>query len=353
MITLLVTGAGAPGIAGTIYSLRNNPRGRPFRIVSVDIKDGAVGRFLSDAFYQVPPPEDAVYIPVLKEIALREKVIVIIPQTTREIIALSEKKDFFGGHGIRVLVSSPEKIALANNKCAILGAAQACGVPHPRHYKIRTEAEFLPALHRLGYPEKKAVIKPPVSNGMRGFRIIADSAPDLNKFLSEKPDASQMDPEGLLKTLRAGNWPELLMTEYLPGPEYSVDVFRSGDRILAVPRLRAGIRDGITFHARVEMRADLLKYSTDLAREIGLEYCFGFQFKLSEDGTPKLLECNPRVQGTMVVSTFAGCNMIYHSVMEALGEKTDLEGVNIIDGLEFKRFWGGLAVQDETFIGSI
>ena len=40
-----------------------------------------------------------------------------------------------------------------------------------------------------------------------------------------------------------------------------------------------------------------------------LRYAFGFQFI-----GDKLLECNPRVQGTMIASTYAGCNIIYSAV---------------------------------------
>ena len=58
-IPILVTGAGAPGLPGTLYALRKNPDGRAVRVVGVDIDARAVGRFLVDEFFQVPAPEDA------------------------------------------------------------------------------------------------------------------------------------------------------------------------------------------------------------------------------------------------------------------------------------------------------
>lgn len=36
-VVVLVTGAGAPGIAGTVYALRENPERKRFRIISTDI----------------------------------------------------------------------------------------------------------------------------------------------------------------------------------------------------------------------------------------------------------------------------------------------------------------------------
>jgi len=66
------------------------------------------------------------------------------------------------------------------------------------------------------------------------------------------------------------------------------------------------IRTGITFNGTLEERKDIIEWSTKLAEEIGLEYCFGFQYKLDEKGVPKMLESNPRVQGTMVAATIGG-----------------------------------------------
>lgn len=49
---VLITGAGAPGIAGTVFALRENPDGKAFRIISTDINENAVGKYLTDNFYQ-------------------------------------------------------------------------------------------------------------------------------------------------------------------------------------------------------------------------------------------------------------------------------------------------------------
>ena len=158
----------------------------------------------------------------------------------------------------------------------------------------------------------------------------------------------------LLDILRTGPWPDLLVTEYLPGQEFTTDVFRGDAGIVVIPRLRENIRTGITFEAKVDLRNDFIQYSSCMAEALDLRYCFGFQFKLSDDNIPKLLESNPRVQGTMVASVFAGFNLIYFSVMEALGEKVNVDNLKLKDGLRFKRYWGGVAVDDKgVYVGKI
>ena len=57
-INVLITGAGSPGIAGTIYSLRNNPDNQEFHIVTTDIKPDVVGKYMSDSFFLIPRPQN-------------------------------------------------------------------------------------------------------------------------------------------------------------------------------------------------------------------------------------------------------------------------------------------------------
>ncbi|MDA8087538.1 MAG: ATP-grasp domain-containing protein [Nitrospiraceae bacterium] len=353
MITAMVTGGGAPGTAGTIFALRNNPDNAGLRIVTTDIRDHVVGKYLSDAFYTVPQPEDDDYVGRLSDIVRRENIKVIIPQTTREVETISEYEGHFRGLGARVIASEYKSVKEANDKSALLARAEKTGIPFPLYVLTRSEDEFVTAVKGLGYPAKKVVIKPPVSNGMRGLRILSGEPWNVRRFLGEKPDGTEIDLDNILKILRNGIWPPLLVSKYMEGAEYTVDVFRNGSGVVAIPRLRKSIRSGITFESHADYREDMMEYSRKLADACDLKYCFGFQFKLSREGIPKLLECNPRVQGTMVFSAFAGFNMIYYSVQEALGRAVDTGNVTLSRNIHFKRYWGGIASGDGVFIGRV
>jgi len=353
IVTVIITGGGAPGIAGTIFALRSNPEGTSFKIITTDINDDVVGKYLADRFYKVPPPENEEYISVLREVVRKEEVKVIIPQTTREITALSENIDKFLDLGVAITVSSANSIRTANDKFLLLEKAKEIGVPHPIYYLTNSKGSLVKAANLLGYPEKKIVVKPRMSNGMRGLRILIEESWTVERFLVEKPDGLETNLQALLDILQNGNWPELLVTEYLPGSEYTADVFRGRYGTVAIPRLREKIRSGITFDAKVDLRVDVIEYSMKLAEALNLIYCFGFQFKLSKEGVPQLLECNPRVQGTMVTSVFTGFNIIYYSVMEALGKPAEVSNLNLKDGLKFKRYWGGISMYKDGFIGKI
>jgi carbamoyl-phosphate synthase large subunit len=136
----------------------------------------------------------------------------------------------------------------------------------------------------------------------------------------------------------------MLIMEYLPGDEYSVDAFRGSQAEIAIPRLRRVIRSGISFENVIEFRRDLQEATLGTARKLGLQSCFGLQFKLDAEGRPKVLECNPRVQGTMVASCFAGANIIWMAVREAMGYPV-LQGSWSLTPAEFVRYWGGVGIS--------
>ena len=343
MLTLLVTGAGAPGIWGTLYALRHNPDGRPVRIVGVDTQDNNAGALLVDSFHRVPEPEAPEYTEALIEIASREKVFAVLPQTTREIARLSTSLAAMENAGIRVMVSAEGPITAANDKSAVMDVFQRLALPTARYRRSHSEDELVAAVRELGYPDRPVVVKPSVSNGMRGVRILVTEAWNVHRFLTEKPQGLEISLEELIAILRRGTWPELLVMEHLPGDEYTVDAFIGSRFSLAVPRQRQSIRSGITFHSRTDLREDLIAYTLAAGRELGLRYVFGFQFKLDSDGIPKVLECNPRIQGTMVASVFSGANVIWFGVRELLGDPV-CALARPLQASEFLRYWGGIAM---------
>ena len=265
-IKVLVTGAGAPGFMGTFKSLVHNYDSRKIDIVGCDAKDNVMGKYILPKFYQVPNGNEEGYIEAIRKIYDKEKIDVILPQCTNEIYPLSQSD-------MRVAIS---KVAgIANDKAVVYGMAEARKIPVPKWIKI----------------EGNVVIKPTISNGGKGLKIIENNG-------------------------------KVLVSEYLEGDEYTVDCFRSTktfnggqDVFVAIPRLREEIRNGITWKSKVVYSQELIEYSKRLAEGLHLKYAFGFQFKGG-----KLLECNPRIQGTMVHSTLAGANIIYSAVKLALKE---------------------------------
>lgn len=347
-LAVMVTGAGAPGIAGTLYALRRNPDGVRVRVVTTDIRADPVGRHLADDFVQLPAPEDPSYLGVLEHACRERGVEVLLPQTTREIAVVSAARERLADRGVRTVAAEGAAVEIGNSKLGLVQAMERSAELRPfvpRFAVARSGAEVEATVRRMGYPGAPVAIKPCVSNGMRGFRVLRERAWDLGRFMSEKPSGVEITLDALLEILGDGACPEMLVMEYLPGAEYSVDAFRGRLAEVAVPRLRRVIRSGISFENSIELRTDLMDATLGAARAVGLTSCFGLQFKLDADGRPKVLECNPRIQGTMVASCFAGVNLIWMAVREAIGHPVS-PGSWTLRPAEFVRYWGGVGVVD-------
>lgn len=200
-LSVLLTGVGAPGVRGTLYALRNNPDHVPVRVVGVDIQSNAVGRYMVDQFYQIHPPESDGYIDSLRAMCERENIDVVIPQTTREITLLSHQSNQLD---TPVMVSDANVIEIANNKWELLKFFQKMQLPHPQFQLSRSKDELIEATRILGYPTQKVIVKPPVSNGMRGFRILSEDGWDVKRFLTEKPSGVEITLNSLIEILHRG-----------------------------------------------------------------------------------------------------------------------------------------------------
>lgn len=153
------------------------------------------------------------------------------------------------------------------------------GLPCPKFRLVKTWNELLNAAYELGYPEKPFVVKPPVSNGMHGLRIIDPSRNWKTIFYKEKPNGLYIKLNWLHEIL-GDEFSELIIMEYLPGYEYTVDVLAYRGKVYAViPRKRLEIKMGITFKGIVEKNIQIIKQATKLSSYLNLEYAHGYQFK--------------------------------------------------------------------------
>lgn len=341
-LNVMVTGVGAPGTKGTVYSLKNNYDKRKIKLMGADIDGDAVGKYFMGSFYKVPKPSGKDFMDKIFEICKKEKIDFILPQVTNELETFSKNKKKFEKIGVKVAVSDYENLKIANNKFLITKIAKEIGIGVPKFKLVKSLEELEGVLPSFGYPEKPVVVKPPVSRGMRGLRIIDETGNRFNSWAEEKPTGIYIT-KNEFKSIFDKNFPELMVSEYLPGNEYSVDVLADkGNPIVVIPRKRLQIRSGITFRGVTEKHQKIIEYSRLLTEKLKLSYAFGFQFKLDGNGEPKLLECNPRIQGTMVVATLSGANIIYSAIKILLGEK--IPKFDVRWDTKFLRYWGGVSI---------
>lgn len=336
-IQILMTGTGAPGAAGIIKCLTQM---ESIHLMIADADDHALGRYLGLPFFQIPGASEDQFIEFLLSICIREKINIILPLVTKELLPLSKNKQRFKEAGISVLVSSSEAIQIANNKAACYKFLKEKDIMVPRFFSVKTTEEFIHAAYSLGHPLEPFCFKPAVANGSRGFRIVSDSINEAEQLFCHKPYNTYITYTHALKILTSQPFPPLVVTEYLPGAEYSVDCLANkGKAVLVVPRLREKMINGISVQGRFVEEKDIIQYCTQIIEAIGLHGNIGIQVKRSKDGVPLLLEINPRVQGTIVAGLGAGVNLPLLAIKQELGLPICLEEMEMKWGTAFSRYW--------------
>lgn len=209
----------------------------------------------------------------------------IIPTHDTIALYLAENIDAFDAK----LVCSPAETAkIARSKKQMMAALSGADFL-PRWYRTLDEIKEFPAF-----------LKPDVGEGSKGTFLANDSV-------------------AVQKALENDN--SLLMLEYLPGAELTVDCFTDRNRQLRYvgPRTRCRITMGISFRSET---VPLTQEIQAIANEINGAFVFRgtwfFQVKQDRDGAYKFLEFSTRHAGTMALYRQRGINFPLLSLFDAM-----------------------------------
>ncbi|MBI5373677.1 MAG: ATP-grasp domain-containing protein [Sphingobacteriales bacterium] len=336
-IHILMTGGGAPGAAGILKCLGKESS---FHVLAADANENAVGRYLASDFVRIPRADDPAFASTVLRLCREKNIQVVLPLVTKELPVFAGHLDEFEKAGTRVLVSSAASLEIANNKSRLYEFLQWRGIPVPEFRVVETVDQFRSAIEELGYPGKEVCFKPSVSNGSRGFRILSEQINEPDLLFNYKPSSTYTRAADAIRILSSAPFPELLVSEYLPGPEYSVDCLCDrGEASLLVPRLRRKMINGISVEGEFVQEESIMDYCRQVIKALQLNGNIGIQVKESGAGGFLILEINPRVQGTISAALGAGVNLPALAVKQALGLPI-LPGETAVKwGVRFSRYW--------------
>ena len=321
-IKVLMTGAGAPGGPGIIKGLKQD---KNIDLLVCDANPNASGRYLNEKFKTIPSANDDNFIDTILSLCKETKIDIIFPLVTLELFKFSKNKKLFENEGIKIIVSDYDSLIIANNKSSLYKHLYQNKIITPDFYVINNFDQINNAFLKLGYPEKPVCIKPSVSNGSRGVRIIDNTKNEFDLLFNFKPNSLYMKYNKLIDILRETNFPELLASEYLPGDEYTIDsIVTKGKPEIIIPRKRSKMSGGISVAGEFENNQEIISYCQDILNSLKLSGPIGLQVKKSKDGIFKILEINPRIQGTSIAAFGAGINLPLLSIYSILGLKYKL-----------------------------
>lgn len=284
---VLVTGAGGPAGIGFLQ-LASRPDVEMF---AADMDPVASGLYLVPAERRliVPRGDAPDFAETVLEICRRLEISVLVPTVDSELLPLAGIAALLAAEGTTLLSASASTLAVCLDKAELARVCEdSCEVPATTELVSDTP---------VSYP---SIVKPRTGSGSRGIRLVHG-------------------PEDLAGLPRDGSQ---LVQEYLPGEELSVDVFVRADGVVvaAVPRRRDRVDSGVAVAGRTVHDQECIEQAVAVCRAIGLRGVANVQLRRRHDGTAALLEVNPRLPGSLVLSAAAGPNLAALALAEALGE---------------------------------
>ena len=337
---ILVTGSNAPGASGTAWSLlQPDLFDEKVSLVGSDANASYVNRYL-EKVVTLPHGSDKDYIAVLEKVCAAEKIDLVVPQTTAETTALANCSYGFG-----------IKVALLNAKNHEIALTSKIEV-----YKVITKltaskldfavcTNIQDVINFQANFEEDYFIKADALSGGRGIvKLVRDISKELLNKSNSFHVVNRDQVERVFKTLDNGRG--VIVQKESSGVEYSIDCYRDHELSIYIPRRRDIVRSGISQQTTVVKNDSLINLASEFANELGLVGVFGLQCIVDSNQEITFLECNPRIQGTMVASTLAGENLIGRAARHALG-LTQSPQKSIHWGTQYRRSWSGVGIVGE------
>lgn len=286
---ILITGAGGPAAISFLKAIKDEP----YEVHMADMSPLAAGLYLAPRERRVciPAAKDPLFVSALLMECVKRRIDVLVPTVDAELYALACASHRFKEFGTRILVSSPQSLSRCLDKFTL---AKHCKdvIDVPKTELFSNPAKF----ESWAYP---LIIKPRAGSGSRGVRRI-----DSFQELLQIPPSS-----------------ELIVQEFLPGTEYSVDVLADANGAIraVVPRERMLVDSGVAVVSRTVRDEGLIKAAAAVASAVGITHIANVQLRRRANGTPALLEINPRTPGTMPLTVASGVNMPALALAATLG----------------------------------
>lgn len=320
---ILVLGVGGTVNQGIVKALRHvSP---PVRVIGACVSAESAGLYMCDTAYLSPPAVSSEFFPWLAELCSRERVKLILTGVDAILTALAPRvNELRNQTGAVALVSSPEALAIANDKLTTARWLASSGFAFPRSAAAENAADCDVLRRDAGFP---LFAKPRRSRGSKGVLRIDDDA-DL-EYVTRRAD--------------------YVVQQYLgdTNDEYTAGCFATEPGTVAgTIVMQRRLDSGSTVRASVADRPDISAAAHQIAAALGAVGPCNLQFRI-HDGQPVCFDINLRFSSTTPMRSRLGFREVEAAVrLFALGEPVD-ELLRPHVGVAL-RYWNEIYVAPEV-----
>lgn len=280
------------------------------KIYGADADITAPALLFCDFYREICRMNNENYIPQLQKICTEDKIDLLIPTIDTDLMVLSQNKTKFERSGTKVLISTPEMIAVCRDKNRTADFFRSCGLRAPETVSDYTK-------YTGGYP---CFIKP------------RDGSSSINAF--------KVKSEELLKKY-AESIKDYVIQPFVEGTEYTVDVVCdfNGNPVVIIPRQRIAVRAGEVLKAQIELEEKIIEEVEKLVDNF--RPCGPITIQLIRDkktGVDNYIEINPRFGGGAPLSMKAGAKSAEALLRLLLGQKVKRQLYGVLDRAIYSRF---------------
>lgn len=247
----------------------------------------------ADAMHTVPRCTMPEYGPALLEVCRAQQIDLLVPTIDPELNALSRHAAQFSAIGTRVVISSPDVVALGNDKLATAERLLAANVPAPKTVTL------------VEYRANPACLKgPAIAKPNAGSASVGIVRPQMPSDLDGLPEAGY------------------IVQELWQGVEYTVNMFfdQGGRLCCAVPHRRIEVRSGEVAKGRTERVPQLMEAAEKIAKALpGARGPLCFQAIVTDSGDYAVFEINARFGGGYPLAHRAGARFSQWLLEEVAG----------------------------------
>lgn len=277
MINVLITGTGG-GVGQSIFKALKLSR-LSLKIIATDMHPMGVGIYRGDRGYIVPAANNLGYIDAIIKICNREKIDVVFVGSDPELPVFAENK-----HRIeqeteaKVVISSPEKIKIGNDKWETYLFLKSSGLKYPESVLPENRNELI---EKTGFP---VLIKPRGGSASKDVYIVKN----------------REELEVFVKRVNNPIIQEYLMPE---DEEYTSGVVMFEGDLLGTFTMKREIKGGNTYRGIIDSFEEVRTEVQEVAKKYNPFGPSNFQMRLTEKG-PVTFEINPRFSGTTGIRAF-------------------------------------------------
>lgn len=293
MTTVLVTGVGGAGGVGAVKSLLAET---DHEIVGLDANPTAAGIHLADAGTAVPLATDDDWPTAVAAAVDRFGVDVVIPTVDEELAELP-----------RLRKALPSETPIVAPRQSVIDAALD---KYEMHQWLADAGHDVPATWLASEADRvdeavfPVIVKPRRGRGSRGVRRVDDES-----ALHDHLDRTERNPA------------DLLVQEYLDGPEFTTSVVGTQDgRLLGVVPKEAIEKDGSTVLGATRRAPAVAESCRDIFETLDPDGPVNVQQVLDAEGVPRTIEVNPRFSSTSCLTAAAGVDEFDLLIRDALNE---------------------------------